>query len=531
MHGWEGSTPSSGCTLKNVCNDTTCHPNAGCESGLDGYPRCLCNAQQIGDGYRCYGNLMERLVELNREGTHKGKLSGAILLFVRDCMLTISQQGPFTAFVPLSSLIVPLAGVTDESACQRYLVRGQYLYKSLDRTDVYTASGLQLRFKPNKQFMLVKSPETLYSVIQQDIPAANGVIHIIDQPIIPRNILPDSPKDEQFADKTIGEILTKDEKYNRFLSLVDNCGTTLPLRGPGPLTVFVPTNDAVDRFRDGRLIYMLFHAQNKLQELLKQHIYSQAALTVDQLASMGLIQTMANQILLVNLTNDGLVLLGGKPLQITNIMASNGVIHMIDGVLVPPSIVPILPKRCDVTENKIIMGPCVRCSYLYESHCPEGSIELQSHMKDCDYQAYPFNPTLNKGCAKYCNTTIQFTTSDQSFVPYGALWSPMEPYGVLWNPTEPYGALWSLMESCGALWSPMEPYGALRSLMESCGALWSPVEPYRALWSPMEPYGVLWSPMEPYGALQSPIGPYGPWSKVVHYTGNRVHLQPCSLSE
>ncbi|XP_070297203.1 stabilin-1-like [Salvelinus sp. IW2-2015] len=76
---------------------------------------------------------------------------------------------------------------------------------------------------------------------------------------MPRNIIPDSPKDEQFADKTIGEILTKDEKYNRFLSLVDNCGTTLPLRGPGPLTVFVPTNDAVDKFRDGRLIYMLYH--------------------------------------------------------------------------------------------------------------------------------------------------------------------------------------------------------------------------------------------------------------------------------
>ncbi|CAB1353165.1 unnamed protein product, partial [Coregonus sp. 'balchen'] len=139
---------------------------------------CLCDAQQIGDGYRCYGNLIERLVELDREGTHKGKLSGAIMLFVRGCMLTMSQRGPFTAFIPL--LKVPLAGVSDESVCQRYLVRGQYLYKSLDGTDVYTASGLQLRFKPNKQ----------------DIPAANGVIHIIDQPIIPRNILSDSPKDE-----------------------------------------------------------------------------------------------------------------------------------------------------------------------------------------------------------------------------------------------------------------------------------------------------------------------------------------------
>ncbi|XP_023998573.1 stabilin-2-like [Salvelinus sp. IW2-2015] len=39
MHGWEGSTPSSGCTLKNVCYDTTCHTNVRCETGLDGYPR------------------------------------------------------------------------------------------------------------------------------------------------------------------------------------------------------------------------------------------------------------------------------------------------------------------------------------------------------------------------------------------------------------------------------------------------------------------------------------------------------------
>ena len=31
----------------------------------------------------------------------------------------------------------------------------------------------------------------------------------------------------------------------------------MPLRGPGPLTVFVPTNNAIDRFRDGSVLYML----------------------------------------------------------------------------------------------------------------------------------------------------------------------------------------------------------------------------------------------------------------------------------
>ena len=53
----------------------------------------------------------------------------------------------------------------------------------------------------------------------------------------------------------------------------------------------------------------------------------------------------------------GEILLGenGIHLASTNIVASNGIIHMIDGILYPPSILPILPHRCDVTESKIIV--------------------------------------------------------------------------------------------------------------------------------------------------------------------------------
>lgn len=89
-------------------------------------------------------------------------------------------------------------------------------------------------------------PSRQYAVVQADLPAANGIIHIIDQPIL-RTPSDRPPRDEQvrpermdslgcdskdqardslsfsvqFADKTVGEILTKDEKFNRFLSLVD----------------------------------------------------------------------------------------------------------------------------------------------------------------------------------------------------------------------------------------------------------------------------------------------------------------------
>ncbi|KAM6979759.1 stabilin-1-like [Aplochiton taeniatus] len=416
MTGMVSSDPSTGCSLVSACSSTSCDSTAVCETGLDGQPRCECDPGRIGDGRRCYGNLMERVVELDRAGPQKRKLSGTILLFERGCQLALAQQGPFTLFVPL--LKTALSGVSEDYVCKSHLVFGQHLYSELEtQGDFHTHHGTA-RCKGNKQFILLDEPSKVYSVIQEDIPAANGIIHIIDEPIT--KTLPTSLRDEQYRDKTIGEILAMDEKYNRFLSLSDNCGAPMPLKGPGPLTVFVPTNQAVDRSRDGSIIYMLSDAKHKLQALLKHHMFSQAALTVTELASMTQIQTMANQIIRINLTADGKILLGdkGAALETTNIIASNGIIHMVDGLLFPPSILPILPHRCDVIESKITVGQCVRCSYLYETQCPEGTTELQSHMKDCQYNI----PVPSKGCAKYCNSTQQRAECCKGF--YGAECKP-----------------------------------------------------------------------------------------------------------
>lgn len=43
--------------------------------------RCECDADQIGDGYRCYGNIMDRLIELDLSGNQRHNLSGAVALF------------------------------------------------------------------------------------------------------------------------------------------------------------------------------------------------------------------------------------------------------------------------------------------------------------------------------------------------------------------------------------------------------------------------------------------------------------------
>ncbi|XP_029947461.1 stabilin-1 [Salarias fasciatus] len=398
-----GGDPKSGCQLVSACFSDTCHPTATCQTGVDGQPRCVCGESQIGDDYRCYDNLMDRLLQLELSRDHRDNMTLAVSLFENGCYDQLRHSRSLTVFLPLVSSLP--TGVNQKVLCQRHIILGHHRYADLTGKAHEMYGGGLLRTKELQKFILLGNPSRVYTVIQKDLPAANGVIHIIDKVIMDR-FSDKSTRDERFAGKTIGEILSKDGRYNRFLSLVDNCGSPPPLKGRGPLTVFIPTNEAVDRARDGSILYMLHDAKHKLQELLRHHVFSQAVLTADELSALPQIQTMANQKVVVNVSANGEILLGEKGVRLVtkDIVASNGIIHMIDGLLYPPSILPILPHRCDIVQNKITMGPCVHCSSLHETRCPDGSVEMDRH-QICEYVTLPAN--VHKGCAKFCNTTFK----------------------------------------------------------------------------------------------------------------------------
>ncbi|XP_016138166.1 LOW QUALITY PROTEIN: stabilin-1-like [Sinocyclocheilus grahami] len=312
LPGMQSSDPSKGCTQKSACTPGSCHISARCETNSDGTPSCRCNAQQIGDGRRCYGNLMERVLELDREGRQAGNLTGSIRFFEQACEFTLSQHGPFTAFIPAGqNPFQTLAGKASSSVlnavCKNHLILGQKLYSDLEGKDMWMYGGEKIRFKTKKHFILMRDPDVLFTLLESNIPASNGIIHIIDKPFTLAHI-ESSNNNMEFSSKTVGEIFREDDRFNRFLSLIDNCGALLPVRGSGPLTVFVPTNTAIDKFRDGSLMYMLSDAKPKLQSLLKHHMFSLAAVTVDQLASMSEITTMANEILRINASEDFVML-------------------------------------------------------------------------------------------------------------------------------------------------------------------------------------------------------------------------------
>ncbi|RXN04357.1 stabilin-1-like protein [Labeo rohita] len=360
LPGMESSDPSKGCTQKSACTPGSCHVSAHCETNSDGTPSCRCNAQQIGDGRRCYGNLMERVLELDREGSQAGNLTGSVRFFEQACEFTLSQHGPFTAFIPVGqNSFQALAGKSSSSVlnavCKNHLILGQKLYSDLEGKDMWMYGGEKIRFKTKKHFILMRDPDVLFTILESDIPASNGIIHIIDKPFTLAHV-ESSDNNMEFSSKTIGEIFREDDRFNRFLSLVDNCGALLPVRGSGPLTVFAPTNTAIDKSRDGSLMYMLNDV------------------TVDQLASMSEITTMANEVLRINVSEDGRVFLGDKgiPLETKDIVASNGIIHLVDGLLVPSSIVPIMPHRCDINGSRISLAGCIYDAGKVSCVCMEG---------------------------------------------------------------------------------------------------------------------------------------------------------------
>uniref|UniRef100_A0A667ZAU2 Stabilin 2 n=1 Tax=Myripristis murdjan TaxID=586833 RepID=A0A667ZAU2_9TELE len=140
---------------------------------------------------------------------------------------------------------------------------------------------------------------------------------------------------------------------------------------PGPFTVFAPTSTAFDAMMEGHLQY-LSSAEGyiKLVELLRNHIVASSALEVYNVVSSPRVVTRANQVLSFNVTENGQILVNGMAVLEADVEAKNGRLYSVDGVLIPSSIEPVLPHRCDTTETKI--GECVSCSKAKLAKCPSG---------------------------------------------------------------------------------------------------------------------------------------------------------------
>jgi uncharacterized surface protein with fasciclin (FAS1) repeats len=123
--------------------------------------------------------------------------------------------------------------------------------------------------------------------------------------------------------------------FDTLVRAVQAAGLEEALRGAGPFTVFAPTNAAFATLPAGTLESLLADPMGQLQQILLYHVIPGEVLAED--VTDGLVATTL-QGAEVNFAVDGSkVTINDANITATDIRAANGVIHLIDRVILPPA--------------------------------------------------------------------------------------------------------------------------------------------------------------------------------------------------
>lgn len=170
-------------------------------------------------------------------------------------------------------------------------------------------------------------------VTTTDIEASNGIIHVIDAVLLPPDLTP--------SELTIAEIAVADERFETLVAAATAADLVGTLSDPdATLTVFAPTDDAFAMLGQTTIDALLLDI-DRLTNVLLYHVISGSAVdSIGATAAYGTDIEMANGDMASVDIVDGTLKINGSNVIIKDIVAANGIIHVIDAVLAPPSAGP-----------------------------------------------------------------------------------------------------------------------------------------------------------------------------------------------
>ena len=123
-------------------------------------------------------------------------------------------------------------------------------------------------------------------------------------------------------------------RFSTLAAALHSTGLDTVLHGAGPFTLFAPTDAAFSRLPPGQREALLApDGRERLRSLLTHHVVPGTA-TAAELATRGAITPLSGGALAISTSRSGLTV-GGADVVTADLDASNGVIHVIDAVLLP----------------------------------------------------------------------------------------------------------------------------------------------------------------------------------------------------
>jgi uncharacterized surface protein with fasciclin (FAS1) repeats len=265
---------------------------------------------------------------------------------------TLSAPGNLTVFAPTDQAFANLKkrdpALYNKVATDKKLLRSVLTYHVVGkrisvtaaiaaakkRLKVKTAQGepIALSFKGGKIVLDGRA-----RVVIPDVKASNGVIHAINEVLVPPSL-----SQPPAATQSIVQIASANPDFSTLVSLVQKAGLVEAISAPGPFTLFAPTNEAFAKLAEAApATYAAVLADpGLLTKVLTYHVVAgdiKSAQAIAAARQNGTVAALQGEPISLSLKDGKLTLNGSATVVTADIRATNGVIHVIDTVIVEPA--------------------------------------------------------------------------------------------------------------------------------------------------------------------------------------------------
>jgi transforming growth factor-beta-induced protein len=232
------------------------------------------------------------------------------------------SKGTFTVFAPTNDAFAQLASLPEDlKPILLYHVLGSTVYANQVATG-YAKTLSSFMTHPMDMYINTASGVKINntaSVVVADVVGTNGVIHVIDKVLLPPSVV---------------GIAINNSTFSTLVSAVVKAGLAETLQGAGPFTVFAPTNDAFQALLTSLGVANLDAlTAEQLTPILLYHVVS--GNVVSSSLTNGPVATLQGSNININV-GKGVVINGNTSVIVADVQGSNGVVHAIDKVLLPP---------------------------------------------------------------------------------------------------------------------------------------------------------------------------------------------------
>ncbi len=265
-------------------------------------------------------------------------------LSAADLVETFQGEGDFTVFAPTNAAFEALPeGTLDALLADKDALTTVLTYHVLATNVASTALAEGKNFAATLQGdnVVVNAGDSGVTVnganvVIADIAASNGIIHAIDAVILPPT--------------NVAEKIYTSADHTTLFAAVEAAGLGSALAGAEALTVFAPTDDAFAALPEGTVEALLADIPT-LTAILTNHAVAAAVASTDLTEGRAYVETLAGTNITIEL-GTGVTVYGENSANVTaaDVMATNGVIHVVDAVILPAvSIAAIARTTADLS--------------------------------------------------------------------------------------------------------------------------------------------------------------------------------------